>query len=206
MYDKRVNQEFGKAKAPLGSKLSRMSGLPRSIRIVFVLGILFSGTHSCLAQSPTVTDTPQNAAVLTKLSPPVYPPIALTAHITGDIELLLNIRKDGSVESASVIGGPPLLQRAALSSATQSQFQCVRCVEELTPYHLFYAFRLDIPADACTGSDSCNKSVSVERAPEVALSENHITLTNHIIPVYIPEYRTRVRSAKCLYLWKCGLV
>lgn len=200
-----VNQEFGQTKAFSGSKLSRMNWFPRSIRIVFVLGILFSGTYSCLAQSPTVTGTQQNAAVLTKSSPPVYPPIALTAHITGDVELLLNIRRDGSVESASVIGGPPLLQQAALSSAKQSQFQCLRCIDELTPYHLFYAFRLDIPRDACTGPDPCNNSVSVERAPEVALSENHITLTNHPSPVCICDYRKKVRSVKCLYLWKCGI-
>jgi Gram-negative bacterial TonB protein C-terminal len=182
-----------------------MSWFPRSIRIVFVFGILFGGTYACLARGPTATITQQNAAVLMKLSPPVYPPIALTAHVTGDIELLLNIRRDGSVESAMVVSGPPLLQQAALSSAKQSQFQCLHCIEELTPYHLFYAFRLDALSDACTGPDPCNKPLSVERAPDVALSENHITLTNHLAPVCICDYLKKVRSAKCLYLWKCGI-
>jgi hypothetical protein len=79
---------------PFGAKLLRMSWFQRSIRIVFVVGILFSRTYSCFAQNPTVTGTQENAAVLTRLSPPVYPPIALTAFIKGDIELLLNIRRD----------------------------------------------------------------------------------------------------------------
>lgn len=90
-----------------------MSRLSLSIRIVFAMGVLFTQTYQCcLAQSPTVTGTPDNAVVLTKLSPPVYP-IALTARIKGDIELLLDIRRDGSVESATVISGPPLLERVA---------------------------------------------------------------------------------------------
>jgi|SRR5580700_2416990 hypothetical protein len=182
-----------------------MSWFPRSIRSLWLLSILFGGAYSCLAQSPTVTITQQNAAVLMKLSPPVYPPIALTAHVTGDIELQLNVRRDGSVESAMVTSGNPLLQQAALSSAKQSQFQCLHCIEELTPYHLFYAFRLDAPSDACTGPDPCKPASVVERAPDVALSENHVTLTNHLSPVCICEYLKKVRSAKCLYLWKCGI-
>lgn len=183
-----------------------MSWFPRSIRIIFVLGILFGGTYACFAQGATATITPQNAVVLSKLFPPVYPPIALTARITGDIELLLNIRRDGTVDSVSVISGPPLLQQAALSSAKQSQFQCLDCIAELTPYHLFYAFRLDIPPDACTGPDPCNiKSVTIERSPEVALSENRITLTNYPSQVCICDYVRKVRSVKCLYLWKCGI-
>jgi TonB-like protein len=182
-----------------------MSWFSRSIRIIIALGIQFGGTYSCLAQSPTPRINQQNAAVLTNLSPPVYPPIALTAHVTGEIVVLLNIRRDGSVESAMAISGPPLLQQSALTSAKQSQFQCFQCIQEQTPYHLFYAFRLDMPPGACTGPDPCSTPPSVERAPELALSANHITLTNHVIPVCICEFGKKVRSAKCLYLWKCGI-
>src|SRR5580704_16425718 len=145
-----------------------MTGFPDSLRTVFAIFVLFARIYPCSAQSPTVRGNQENAAVLTTLSPPVYPPIASTAHIKGDIELLLNIRRDGGVESAIVISGPPLLQQAALSSARQSQFQCLQCIEEQTPYHLFYAFRLDTPPGACTGPDPCNTPPSVERAPEVA--------------------------------------
>jgi hypothetical protein len=187
-------------------RLSRMSWFPRSIRFVFLLGILFSGTYSCLAQSPAIATPRQNAAVLMKLSPPVYPPIALTAHITGDIELLVNIRRDGGVESVIIISGPPLLQLSALTSARQSKFECLKCTEELTPYHLLYTFQLVLPTDACTAPDACNKPVSVERAPDVTQSENHITLTSWPSPACICDFLKKVRSAKCLYLWKCGLV
>jgi len=183
-----------------------MTGFPDLLRTVFAIFVLFARIYPCSAQSPTVRGNQENAAVLTTLSRPVYPPIASTAHIKGDIELLLNIRRDGSVESAVVISGPPLLQQSALTSARQSKFECLKCTEELTPYHLLYTFQLVLPTDACTAPDACNKPVSVEHAPEVTQSENHITLTSWPSPVCICDYLKKVRSAKCLYLWKCGLV
>jgi len=182
-----------------------MSRLSRCIRIVFAMAVVFTHAYRCWAQGPTA-GTPESLAVLTKLSPPVYPPIAVTAHVKGDLELLVNVRKDGSVESATVVSGPPLLELAALSSAKQSQFECHNCVEDLTPYHLFYAFRFDdIPADACTAPDSCNRPIPVGRAPDLVLSKNYTTLTAHPSPVCICEYAKKVRALKCLYLWKCGL-
>ena len=190
---------------PFGAKLLRMGWFQCSIRILFAVGILFRRTYSCFAQNPTVTGTQQNAAVLlTRLSPPVYPPIALTAFIKGDIELLLNIRRDGTVDSAVVISIPSLLDQAALSSAKQSQFKCLDCTEELTQYHLFYSFRIDAQPSPCTGPNSCNTPTPVEHPPEVAQLENHITLTGHPSPVCICDYLRKVRSVKCLYLWKCG--
>src|SRR4029077_10819908 len=71
---------FGQTKMLRWATLFHMSRFPRSIRIVFAVFILFSRTYSCLAQSTAVTGTQENAAVLTRLSPPVYPPIALTAR------------------------------------------------------------------------------------------------------------------------------
>ena len=177
-----------------------MRRFPRCIRIVFAVGVLLAPPYACLAQSPADT-----AVALTRLSPPVYPQIALTARVQGDVDVLLNIRRDGSVESATVISGPPLLQRAALSSADQSQFKCLDCLEEVNPYHLTYTFQIDIPPDACKEADGQNKPMSVEHVPEVALSKDHVTLTGRPSPACIIEYARKVRSWKCLYLWKCGL-
>jgi hypothetical protein len=160
MTGKCVYQDFGTAKAPLGSKLTCMTGFPHSIRTVFVIFVLFARIYPCSAQSPTVRANQENAAVLITLSPPVYPPIASTARIKGDIELLLNIRRDGSVESAVVISGPPLLQQSALNSARQSKFECLNCTEGLTPYHLLYTFQLVLPTDAFRKSHHTNKLAS----------------------------------------------
>jgi protein TonB len=40
---------------------------------------------------------------------PTYPPLARQAGISGDVELKLEIRKDGSVQSATVVSGHPML-------------------------------------------------------------------------------------------------
>jgi hypothetical protein len=112
--------------------------------------------------------------------------------------------KGRTVESAVAISAPSLLDLAALSSAKQSQFKCLDCTEELTQYHLFYSFRIDAQPSPCTGPNSCNTPTPVEHPPEVAQLENHITLTGHPSPVCICDYLRKVRSVKCLYLWKCG--
>jgi protein TonB len=56
-----------------------------------------------------------------------YPPLARQANITGDVELKLEIRKDGSIQSASVVSGHPMLTQAALNSAQRSHFECRGC-------------------------------------------------------------------------------
>jgi hypothetical protein len=205
VIDTYPDPEFGQTKIPFGAKLPRMGWFQCSVRIAFAVGILFSRTCSCFAQNPTVTGTQENAVALTRLSPPVYPPIALTAFIKGDVELLLNIRRNGTVDSVVVISSPSLLDQAALNSAKHSQFKCLNCAEELTQYHLFYSFRIDAQPSPCTGPNLCNTPTPVEHAPEVAQLENHITLTGHPSPLCICDYVRKVRSVKCLYLWKCGL-
>ena len=52
------------------------------------------------------SNTPQGEVVLTSLSNPVYPQLAKAARVAGDVELNLNVRANGTVESADVISGP----------------------------------------------------------------------------------------------------
>jgi hypothetical protein len=47
--------------------------------------------------------------VLTKLADPLYPPLARQTGITGDVELMLEIRNDGSIQSVDVVKGHPLI-------------------------------------------------------------------------------------------------
>jgi TonB family protein len=87
------------------------------------------------AQSTTGNPTPAIWIALTTLSPPVYPPLAREARIMGDVKVQLGIRRDGSVASAEVVSGPPMLQQAALESARKSAFLCQGCSEEVP--HIF---------------------------------------------------------------------
>lgn len=148
----------------------------------------------------------QGEVLLTELSNPIYPRVAMTAGVWGDVDVLLGIGQDGNVESAAVVSGSPLLTQAALNSAQQSQFRCVGCTEVVTSYHLVYAFRLG-HATHCATTESPSTPGTDEPRSSVTQSLNHITVFETPIgtcdlPAVIGH---KVRSAKCLYLWRCAL-
>src|SRR6202043_2736512 len=101
--------------------------MSRHLALVCMLStsIVLAGLTDASAQSSPTTATHTAAVVISKLIAPVYPTIARTAHVAGDVELMLEVRQDGSIESAAVTSGSPLLQRAALTSAYLSQFECI---------------------------------------------------------------------------------
>lgn len=80
--------------------------------------------------------------MIAELSPPVYPPIARTAYISGDVNLLLHVNEDEIVDSAAVVSGPEMLRPAALESAQKSKFKCAGCGEAGGSYSLIYSFQL----------------------------------------------------------------
>src|SRR5437879_9783451 len=99
----------------------------------FCAGVLLSSlAEVSLAQTGTGSTTQENGAVLTKLYPPAYPPIAKTARVTGDVKLQIKVTRDGAVSSVKVVSGPPLLVQAALDSVRSSTFACQSCTDETT--------------------------------------------------------------------------
>ena len=62
-------------------------------------------------------------AKLVKKIIPEYPPLAKTARISGVVHLLGVIAKDGTIQNLQVIGGHPLLARAALEAVRQWVYQ-----------------------------------------------------------------------------------
>jgi TonB family protein len=147
-------------------------------------------------QSAIGSDTAQAGVFLANLYDPVYPPITRTAGISGDVRLALQIRKDGTIQSVEVVSGPPSLQRAALDSAQQSQFECRACTGDVAAYSLVYSFRF-------SHDDCCNSSNVPLKVEE---SQNHIWITAAPFCFCDPSGTTtrKVRSVKCLYLWKCA--
>jgi TonB family protein len=132
------------------------------------------------AQAPErlATGSSKTEVALANLHPPIYPPLARQARITGDVTIQIHIRKDGNVESAEVVSGPPMLKQAALESAQKSTFQCegwssgvfvLGCSDVVPSFTLTYTFgmRDDLDGLGCSSA-------------------------------------TRPREAKCLYLWRCG--
>ena len=141
--------------------------LPLIIPLAAVV-VSCAASVECLAQSAPVSDSPQNRVVLIKLSQPVYPPLARVAGVMGDVELTLEVRRDGSVQSVEVIRGSSLLREAAVASARQSTFECRNCSEDATSSRIVYTFQLTGPEASCTircpfpGIASCEE-VSNER-------------------------------------------
>jgi hypothetical protein len=154
--------------------------------------------ESALAQDTTSGQTPASGVVLTKLAPPVYPPLARQAVIHGDVEIYLGIRKDGSVASAEVFKGHAMLAPAALESARNSIFECRACNDSITSYSLTFVFELP------EGGDCCN---AWSHASEVKVFQGRITISAPYGCICDPGSvcTSKVRSAKCFYLWKCGI-
>jgi hypothetical protein len=169
--------------------------------------VLSCAVVDSLAQTEANSNPPQDRVVLTKLFPPVYPRLAVQAHIAGDLELMLEIRPNGRVASAIAVSGPPLLKQAALESAQQSQFECKNCSEGVHSYRLWYTFQLD-PADYCAEiSDVSNATHPEQLYPRVTQSQNHVTVVEQAVGTCDPrETIIRKRSAKCLYLWRCRIL
>jgi TonB family protein len=101
--------------------------------------IVASFVRVSLAQEANRSET-QTKITLTDLSPPVFPQLARQARIMGDVQIQLEIRKDGSVASAKVVSGHAMLKQAALESAQKSRFLCSGCSEEVNSYLFTYTF------------------------------------------------------------------
>ena len=174
---------------------------------ILVLAIVVSGsTIKSLALSSSSANPPQDAVLLTKLTQPIYPPIARQARIVGDVELTIEVRKNGTVQSAVVVKGHPLLKQAALDSAQQSQFECLNCSEAAVSVQLVYTFQLAGSESCCRAAETSAKNDQTDQVfPRVIQSEKHVTVIDRPACICDPVAEVRkVRSLKCLYLWRCG--
>ncbi len=155
------------------------------------------------AQATDRPDAPEDQVVLSKLAPPIYPRIAQSAHIQGEVNVTIGVRHDGGVESATFVGGHPMLKQAALDSAEQSLFECHGCSDGFTSYSLTYKFEIaprDPPKD-CFGNPD-----PPPPQPQVDLARHQVTVFAWQLWTCDPAVEIhRFRSAKCLYLWRCGV-
>jgi len=77
-------------------------------------------------QAPTgpvrISTMVQEGLVFQKTKP-VYPPIAIAARVQGTVVLAATISKNGVIENLHVMGGPPLLQQAALNAVSTWRYR-----------------------------------------------------------------------------------
>jgi hypothetical protein len=175
--------------------------------LVFSLALTTSlpAAAQSLAKSPAESDSPQTGVVVVKLTAPIYPPLARATHIVGDVELNLSIRQDGSLESATAVSGHPLLTTAALDSAQHTQFECRKCSEPATDYRLVYTFQLEVVSECEPVASKPKTSEPGQTYPRVTDATNRVTVTALVVCISDPAPDVRkVRSLKCVYLWRCS--
>lgn len=170
------------------------------------ISLLFLCSFATAAQDAKNPDANLEDALITKLFPLTYPPLARQTRITGNVELKLELRSDGNVVSEVAVSGHPLLKKAALDNAQQSQFACKDCAEGMRSYRLVYTFELG-PTSYCTDKAEDSSSSPEQSYPRLTQSPGHVTIVDQPVgtcdPATTITYK-KVRSAKCLYLWRCA--
>jgi hypothetical protein len=185
----------------VGISLSRLQACVTEHKLAFMrrFAILL-----CLVTVLIATEYRANASqsevVLTSLSRPIYPPMAKQMHVQGDVVVKLAVKRDGTVEMVEVISGPPMLTSASLESARNSTFDCSSCTEALTLSRVVYTFQA-VPPEFGANCEVIRDA----RYPQVTQTQNHVTVIDQVVGPCDPAGTiTKFRSAKCLYLWKCG--
>jgi TonB family protein len=144
---------------------------------------------------------------------PVYPQIARSARVQGDVEVAVDVRPDGSVAAVQVVRGIPLLDQAVTEAARRARFECRGCVDAANRYSLYVTFRLSM-ANPALGpvplivSPTQGWVTVVAPAPMIGGGPGiPDPPTRGIKCLFLwrcdPPAR-RARDAECLWLWRCG--
>lgn len=177
---------------------------PNSPIVNSIIFFLLGGIPFGLAQTSNIQTAAGEIVSISQLSLPIYPQLARQARITGDVVLALQIRQNGTLESVQLVSGHPILKDAAVDSAKKSEFQCRDCKEELTSFSLIYTFGFSEEEACCRGLDGSADAETPQKQPDVTRSNNHITVVAQPLCICDPPAELRkVRSAKCLYRWRC---
>jgi periplasmic protein TonB len=108
--------------APLTNQIDAGPIVPLSPSIVFTQVIPPPPLPLVMEPVPSkpiaVTSDIQSAKLLRKVIP-IYPKFAILARVSGTVHLIGTIGKDGMIEQAQVVNGPPMLVQAAVDAVRQ---------------------------------------------------------------------------------------
>ena len=74
-------------------------------------------------KGPTHISTGVMEGMLTYRVMPRYPPVAVAIHLSGTVVLQATISRSGAIENLRVVGGPALLEQAALDAVKQWRYR-----------------------------------------------------------------------------------
>ena len=116
----------------------------------------------------------------------------------------ITVRPDGVVDSVVVSSGHPLLKESAVTSARQSQFECRGCTEQFNKYRLVYTFNIEGECECEPRESPSIKNEPQQAYPQFPDAQHRVTVVAQVFCICDPAATFRVRSVKCLYLWRCG--
>lgn len=167
--------------------------------------LLASTAANSNAQDKVAPQAAETHVAMTKLFPPVYPPLPKQTGLKGDVEVDVEIKEDGSVSSVTAVSGHPLLQQAALDSARRSQFECRNCGQKAATLRLVYTFQIATTDNCCSDTEADATNNQPGHFPQITESSNHVTVVERQYCTCDPGATvSKVRSPRCLYLWKCA--
>jgi len=116
-----------------------MIGTMKILTLVLAVALLNSGSlWTQTAPAPVLTEKPAIA----------YPPIALVAHVTGEVIVRFSIENDGSTSSVQVISGPQMLQETVASQIKGWRFQVPLPMRAEREFEATYSFDIGAPEES----------------------------------------------------------
>lgn len=110
--------------------------------------------------------------------PPLYPPIARSAHISGTIVLHAIVGKDGTVQDLQFVSGPPLLMKSAMDAVKQWVYKPTLLNGEPVEVDttISVVFTLDGPPPSVVPRTSSESSID----PQLKADIIHLIETSHL--------------------------
>jgi TonB family protein len=154
--------------------------------------------------SPTLVRVGEQVAAgnLIQAPPPVYPPLAETAHIEGVVALLVRIGTDGHVSDPKVLSGHPMLVQAALDAVKNYAYkpfllngQAVACQATVeVPFKLDSAGTVDETGLKSHSAAPASGTALPVASPQVRVSKG--VMAGNLIESPKPVYPALARAAQ----------
>jgi len=99
-------------------------------------GLAAGGSKPLLPSAPLPVGGDVKQAKLISSTPPLYPVLAKTQHIEGNVRVDALVDENGRISSMKVISGPTLLHQAAMDAIRQWKYQPATLDGKTVPMHL----------------------------------------------------------------------
>ena len=131
-------------------------------------------TATIYTQSPQSELSASPNLRIVKQTAPVYPPIAKAAHVSGQVELQIEIAEDGRVISANAVSGPPMLVSSAQECVKQWVYEPVLIDGKPVSTSTTVTIRFDLPAPVNPDDkEIASRFFPLDRACIKAVSSNN---------------------------------